>query len=281
MEIQMEVCLTDITNYADFLINERGLYISMHGAISSFAPLTRYNFHRHPLCLYVKTVCNLWDKCISRQKKVFAKAEDGEFFGMCHAGVGEYVYPLRCGRREIGFISVSGYRADGELMQIKQQIFAEKYGVSIDELREEAKTLSAPPDKKAVDCLVRPLVLMCEQYYERNIGSLTANFGSLSHIIQYVNENRTAKITMEHLGKKFGYSVSYLSHLFKKQTGQSLSEYIEGLRIEDAKWLLTQPNLKVTDVSAILGFGSSAYFSLVFKRKTGQSPKEYKKENGG
>ena len=55
----------------------------------------------------------------------------------------------------------------------------------------------------------------------------------------------------------------------------SLSEYVEKLRVEDAKWLLKQSNLRIVEIAALLGFCNSGYFSSVFKKNTGLSPKQY------
>ena len=122
----MQVSESDISCYIEFLIHEQHLFVSLHGKISVYSNLTRYNFHQHPYCLFVKTVCSYWDNCISRQHKVFEKCNEGEFFGTCYAGVAEFVYPLRQASKVVGFISVSGYRSDDGMTEKKQKIFIGK-----------------------------------------------------------------------------------------------------------------------------------------------------------
>lgn len=85
---------------------------------------------------------------------------------------------------------------------------------------------------------------------------------------------------MKDLSQKFNYSVSTLSHLFKKRSGVSISEYIENLRLDEAKWLLQQSTYSIAEISDCLGFCNSAYFSSVFKKKFGLSPKHFLKNAG-
>ena len=94
-------------------------------------------------------------------------------------------------------------------------------------------------------------------------------------LLRYITANHNNRLTMGDLSKKVNCSVSTLSHLFKKQSGVSISEYIENLRLDEAKWLLEQPSYSVTEISDSLGFCNPAYFSTVFKRKFGVPPKKF------
>ena len=68
---------------------------------------------------------------------------------------------------------------------------------------------------------------------------------------------------------------SYLSHLFRKETGKTFTAYISELKVETAKILLSK-GLLVYEVSDRLGFENSNYFSKVFKKHVGCSPTEYR-----
>ena len=105
----MEIDRGDICRYLDFLRDEPGYCITLHGEPAEWPEFVRYNFHPNPYCHYVKTVCECWSECIARQRKVTAACRDVAFFGICYAGVGEYVYPLTADGVQIGFLSVSGY----------------------------------------------------------------------------------------------------------------------------------------------------------------------------
>ncbi|WP_162551035.1 response regulator [Paenibacillus tepidiphilus] len=71
---------------------------------------------------------------------------------------------------------------------------------------------------------------------------------------------------------------SYLSKLFKQETGLTLTDYITDIRIREAKHLLKQsPDLKVHEIGAEVGYPDPAYFNKLFKKVVGVTPSEYKR----
>ena len=70
-------------------------------------------------------------------------------------------------------------------------------------------------------------------------------------------------------------SPQYISSLFKKEVGVSLSEYILKCKIDEAKYLLTHTNYSILEISTLLCFHDQSYFTKTFKRFTGITPKKY------
>lgn len=266
--VLLNISSEDILSYVDFLIQNQKLYISFHGKIASFGVFSRLNIHTHPYCLYVKKACHLEHICIHQQNKVLNHCKNGEFFGVCHAGVGEFIYPLKNEEECFGFISISGYSENSDKC-IKRK----------EKLSGSSKYLFYNlPSKKSIDTLVRPLVHMCELYYENHKAELMGD-SLIFNIIEYVNKNHTQNITRESLSKKFNYSISSISHKFTTQVGMNLTQYIEKLRIEDAKSLLVQTDLQITEMALLLGFCNCGHFSSVFKKNIGSSPNQYRKKH--
>ncbi|MNC56738.1 HTH-type transcriptional regulator YesS [compost metagenome] len=77
-----------------------------------------------------------------------------------------------------------------------------------------------------------------------------------------------------------GLSVSHFSALFKQHTGDSYVSYVNRVRIDKAKQLLLEPDLKIYQVAEMVGFVSVPYFTRIFKAIAGQSPNAYRKELG-
>lgn len=77
-----------------------------------------------------------------------------------------------------------------------------------------------------------------------------------------------------------GLSVSHFSALFKQHTGDSYVSYVNRIRIDKAKQLLLEPDLKIYQVAEIVGFVSVPYFTRIFKAVAGQSPNAYRKGLG-
>ena len=71
-------------------------------------------------------------------------------------------------------------------------------------------------------------------------------------------------------------SPGYLSRIFKKETGMSLSDYIIQRRITIAKQLLAKTNLPVTTIAQKIGLSYASYFTKLFKEKVNMTPQEYR-----
>lgn len=94
--------------------------------------------------------------------------------------------------------------------------------------------------------------------------------------ISFINENYKRNITLTEAAEFVDVSNSYLSLLFKQETGINFSNYLNNYRIEEAKKLLKSSNLKIYEISFKVGFDSPYYFSKVFKDITGTTCKDYK-----
>jgi AraC-like DNA-binding protein len=86
----------------------------------------------------------------------------------------------------------------------------------------------------------------------------------------------TEPFRVEALCKKTGYGKSYLSRVFREQTGETLAAYAVKLKIKRAKTLIREHDLNFTQISDRLSFDNPQYFSRVFKRVTGMTPTEFK-----
>lgn len=99
---------------------------------------------------------------------------------------------------------------------------------------------------------------------------------TVSICTNYIYSNRYEKITHEDIARKAQLSHSYLSVLFKKEVGVSVSEYIQQVKIEEAKNLISNTNTPLSEISFLLNFTDQSYFSKVFKKHVGITPIQYK-----
>lgn len=93
--------------------------------------------------------------------------------------------------------------------------------------------------------------------------------------VNYINNNYNRPITLNEVSNYVYLSSSYLSTLFKTEMNESFKNYLNKLRIEHSKSLLTTTNNSIIDVASAVGFDNQNYFSTVFKKYTNMSPKEY------
>lgn len=96
-------------------------------------------------------------------------------------------------------------------------------------------------------------------------------------VIAYVKSNYASDLKLETLGDLFNCNSAYLGKKFKKYTGTQFNTYLDNLRIEDAKDKLLNTDLKIYQISKLVGYTNTDYFFMKFKKCTGYTPKEYKK----
>jgi len=94
--------------------------------------------------------------------------------------------------------------------------------------------------------------------------------------ILIIDSELSSDLSLTSLSARQNISAGYLSAVFKKETGKTLSEYIREKRIESAIHLLQTTHLQIQTVALHCGIMDVQYFSKMFKKQTGKTPKEYR-----
>jgi len=98
----------------------------------------------------------------------------------------------------------------------------------------------------------------------------------ISYSLKFIKENYNKNITLETIAQNAYITPGYFSKLFKLETKQNFTDYLNHYRIEKAKTMLKQMDLKIYEVSDNVGYHDYKYFSYNFKKITGYSPQDYK-----
>lgn len=97
-------------------------------------------------------------------------------------------------------------------------------------------------------------------------------------ILYYVNQNYCKNMSLQEISRRFVINPSYVSQLFKKETGTNYIDYLTKLRISHACELLKTTNLTVNDISEKTGYNDYFYFTRIFKKETGKTPSQYREQ---
>ncbi|WP_155590526.1 AraC family transcriptional regulator [Lysinibacillus cavernae] len=128
--------------------------------------------------------------------------------------------------------------------------------------------------------LIGILSLMEEAIYDYTNRVSRAKVGkysaTMTTCIHFIENNLYGEMTLDQLSAICQLSPNYLSSLFKKEVGISISEYMQQQRIDEAKKLLTFTNYPILDIGTLLNFTDQSYFIKVFKKFTGITPKQYR-----
>ena len=126
---------------------------------------------------------------------------------------------------------------------------------------------------KLAERLERDLLRLSRQWMEHQRQDEHVIF----EIVKYIDSHYAEEVTLQDLAERFFLSREYISRKFKQQFRENLSDYIERVRMEQAKLLLMNPQYRIAQVAELVGYKDEKYFSKVFKKLEGLSPNEYRK----
>lgn len=143
---------------------------------------------------------------------------------------------------------------------------------------ERMSKLSENDDFKSMKIL-HGMTMLLELGFKNKNTKITETKDGVSKVLDYIEENLKENITLEKISLEFHISKYYLCHLFKNQTGLTVTEYTHMRRIAVAKTLLCTTDKSVGEIAAECGFNSQAYFGKIFLISEGQTPGEFRKNN--
>lgn len=146
---------------------------------------------------------------------------------------------------------------------IKQMISTR---TKIDSLTSMAKLEQMPGE------ICHKYCLLVKNYANTSYSRLTKD------VIDYIRLHLEEELSLNYLAEHFNKNASALSHSFRKETGISLTKYIQQTRISEAIRLFNTTDFSVSDVAVMVGYQDFSYFSKVFSDHVGMSPREYKKK---
>ena len=105
--------------------------------------------------------------------------------------------------------------------------------------------------------------------------SLSGHSPIIRNVIRYARTHLNEDLSLRNLAERFNINRTYLSTLFHQEMGTTLTDYINGLRIEYATELLRNNHFSIASVCVEVGFSDVSYFTRVFKKIMRQTPAQY------
>lgn len=282
--------LNDIIRYIQFLNDQHGLSISIHSRDLSSNPmidkLNPYNIHRNPYCLFITSDRQCHHKCIEMQQEIRQicqqniqqKRQQEIFYTTCPCGVGQYIVPIEWKAQLLGFICVSGYRED--INRCSEYALSNNLPEDMLTANYSTHLQKEKPGMDRVRLLVSPLGSMLAVLFVQNPqppSDDSANSSLYYHMVSVIHANMDKKLTIDDIASMCHCSPSMASHLFKEKSGTTINRYLNHLRINKAKKLLTETCMSITDIAYSCGFSDANYFVYAFGRSVGTTPLRYRK----
>lgn len=137
---------------------------------------------------------------------------------------------------------------------------------------------------KCMNCLCRIFLPILADVPLRTVKDteimLQANQQSrVGRMINYIRDHYIEKITLSEIAENEGLSLTYVSHMFKKQMHMTFQQYLNNIRLEKALYLLNNTSMSILDISLASGFSNIKYLNRHFIRKYHIKPREYQKNH--
>ncbi len=191
----------------------------------------------------------------------------------CHAGLTDIAVPIIAEGEAVAFMILGQIREDddfGRALPYIRDIIPgaekmEEYYLELPKITGDRLT-----------SLVNVVRMLVNYVLSENMV-IPKRSGFLERAIAFIDANLTDKLDIRSISRGVGISTSALYREFHSHLGCTVSEYINAKRAEHAAGLLLHTDLSVEEISARVGFSSSAYLALNFRKKYGTSPLKYRK----
>lgn len=280
-EMQDEISLA--TGIAMITVDYTGSPITEHSQCSDFCKAVRKDARFKRLC----------EKCDSRGGVEAARLKQPYIY-LCHAGIVDFAIPiiingLYFGAVMAGQVLVSDINnkqdnlerivledsvpsLSGYLMQAYERLPSLSYA----KIKSLSKIISYLCNSFIKESMKNSKSFAAAEEAEQDKG--VKDRAIIAPAVEYIEQNYKSKISLVTLAELCRISPSYLSRLFKKEMGYNYATYVNMLRINHAKRLLTSTNRSISDISLELGFEDTGYFTKVFKKIEGCTPSHFRSE---
>ena len=225
--------------------------------------------HDSPVCLHAKKTQEGLSQCyrcrMTVQKAVVRSGRS--MGGFCAKGVYEYCRPVIFNGQVIAIIFIGNILTNDPEQRKRLLQYVDP------ELLRTMESDFAPEDcEKIADILESYISFLFDKF-----GNEDLNYDPLlENIKNYIRENLAYDLTMAEIAAAFNYSEKHLGRLFKSRAGCTVKEYINMLRVSQAKRMLLETSLTVAEIAFRVGFNNVTYFDRVFRRIARSSPRSFR-----
>lgn len=221
--------------------------------------------------------------CLKFQEQLSLDATDEPVTSTCDYGLCETAVPVKLGLQTIGFLQTGQVLrqkpTDASFQRAVDQ--ARKHGVDIGNEQAKRAYFATPvASPRKLDSVRNLLITFADHLAMKGNQILLQTENAESPIIakakQYIREHYTEDLSLAHVASIVHTGSFYFCKLFRKCTAIPFTEFVSRIRVEKAKNLLLNPNLRISEIAFSVGFQSITHFNRMFQRIVRQSPRNYR-----
>jgi AraC-like DNA-binding protein/ligand-binding sensor protein len=242
----------------------------------------------NPFCGMMAEKSRACAGCLQVMGKLSEMATEGPETVICAVGMCDTAVPVRLGDRLIGFLQTGQvFRKKPTPAQFERTVkLVTEWGVQIDREKLKAAYFLTPVLTSLHHESIVKLLSIFAQHLSILSNQVVVQQGNaeppvITRAKEFINEHQTEELSLGQVAKAVNTSTFYFCKMFKRITGINFTDYLSRVRVEKAKNLLLNPNLRVSEIAFEVGFQSLTHFNRVFKRILGQSPTEYRGQLAG
>ena len=275
--------------HSDMFQNYERAYTEATGMPVTLRPVETWQLPLHgkrgenSFCAMMAEKSRTCAACLQMQERLAQSATDRPCTMTCAYGLCETAVPVKLGAQTIGFLQT------GQVMRQKPTMAAfnravakaEGLGVDIDNAKAKEAYFATPvASQKKLDSVSSLLSIFADHLSMKSnqIAVQTANAEApiIRKAKEFIREHHTEDLSLGQVAAAVHTSIFYFCKLFRKVTGTTFTEFVSRTRIEKAKNLLLNPNLRISEIAYEVGFQSLTHFNRVFKNVVGESPTGYR-----
>lgn len=217
--------------------------------------------------------------CLQLQEKLTQDAMTKPATRTCAYGLCESAVPVKLGPQTIGFLQTGQVLRQPPSEASFQRAVEQAASCGVDIANEQTKQAyfkTPVSSQKKIEATVGLLAIFADHLSMKSnqlvVQTLNEEPPSVARARLFIGAHFTEDLSLDQVSSSVNTSRFYFCKQFRKATGLSFTEFVSRTRVEKAKKLLLDPNLRISEIAFAAGFQSISNFNRMFKRIVGRSP---------
>jgi YesN/AraC family two-component response regulator len=221
--------------------------------------------------------------CLQVQQSLAESSREEAQTVVCPFGMTDTAVPVRVGQRVVGYLQTGQVfkRKPTERQFQRVVALARSWGMEAEETAiRQAYFSGRVLEGKQLEHIVQLLAIFAQHLSlisnQIVVQQRSAEPPVITKAKEYITAHQMEDLTLTEVAKAVNTSTFYFCKMFKKVTGLNFTDYVSRIRIERARNLLLNRNLRISEIAYEVGFQSLTHFNRVFKKILGVSPTQYR-----